>query len=155
METGEVMYEKVYASPRPPPNVSLKHDWKRELGSEVAQRPDGEVVQQSPSSQSNQPNPNPDHDRTVQPVVNHDNSRHEQTMLNEVKIDFRIPGLPHSVGKVKKIENHTYRHALQRDLPQNKAYNPFSTTSKKMIQDVGNVELFELFETNPKTQCKA
>ena len=24
-----------------------------------------------------------------------------------------------------------------------------------MIQDVGNVELFELFETDPKTQCKA
>ena len=23
-----------------------------------------------------------------------------------------------------------------------------------MIQDVGNVELFELFETDPKTQCK-
>ena len=36
----------------------------------------------------------------------------------------------------------------------NKTYNPFSTTSKKMIQDVGNVELFELFETDPKTQCK-
>ena len=36
----------------------------------------------------------------------------------------------------------------------NKTYNPFSTTSKKMIQDVGNVELFELFETDPKTQCQ-
>ena len=56
---------------------------------------------------------------------------------------------------VKKIENHPYRHALQLDLQQNKGYNPFSTTSKKMIQDVGNVELFELFETDPKTQCKA
>ena len=26
METGEVIYEKVYASPRPPPKISLKHD---------------------------------------------------------------------------------------------------------------------------------
>ena len=69
-------------------------------------------------------------------------------MLNEVDIDFRILGLPHSVVKqaentrvrelVKKIENHPH-------LQQNKAYNPFSATSKKMIQDVGNVELFELF----------
>ena len=85
-------------------------------------------------------------------------------MLNEVDIDFRIPGLPHSVVKqaenyrvrelVKKIENHPHRQSLQRDLQQNKAYNPFSTTSKKMIQDMGNVELFELFETDPKTQCK-
>ena len=54
---------------------------------------------------------------------------------------------------VKKIENHPHRHALQLDLQQNKAYNPFSTTTKQMIQDVGNEELFELFETDPKTQC--
>ena len=47
METGEVIHEKVYASPRPPPKISLKQDWKREMGSEDAQRPDGEVVQQS------------------------------------------------------------------------------------------------------------
>ena len=38
MKTGEVFYEKVYTSPRPPPKISLKHEWKRELGSEHAQR---------------------------------------------------------------------------------------------------------------------
>ena len=279
METGEVIFEKVFMSPRPPPKISLKHDWKRELGSEHAQRPEGQVVQQSRSFQSNQPIPNPSRDRTVQPVVrtdrsgqpvvgtntrtvqdgrktsrsqeidvssfhketvsteqpvvetsrtktrssddskslnvemahdrteqpvvschtnnvpdgcqtrschesirfnvgdetlrdrtgqpvvNHDDSSHEQTMLNEVNMDFRIPGLPHSVVKhaqstsvrelIQKIENHPDRHAFQQDLRQNKAYNPFSSESKRMIQDVGNVELFELFETDPKTQCKA
>ena len=41
----------------------------KELCPEVAQRPDGQVVQQFESSQSNQPNPNPDYDRTGQPVV--------------------------------------------------------------------------------------
>ena len=56
---------------------------------------------------------------------------------------------------VKKTENHPDRHALQQDLRQNKAYNPFSAESKRMIQDVGNVELFELLETDSKTQCKA
>ena len=35
METGEVKYEKVYASLRSPPKISLKHDWMKELGSEV------------------------------------------------------------------------------------------------------------------------
>ena len=40
METGEVMYENVYMSPRPSPKVFVKHDWKRELGSEHAQRPE-------------------------------------------------------------------------------------------------------------------
>ena len=46
-------------------------------------------------------------------------------------------------------------HALQLDLQQNKAYNPFSAKSKQMIQDVGNEKLCELFETDRKTQCKA
>ena len=64
METEEVIYEKVYASPRPPPKISLEHDCMKELGSEVAQRPYGPLVQQSKSSQSNQPNPKPNHDRT-------------------------------------------------------------------------------------------
>ena len=71
METRDVIYEKVYASPRPPPMISLRQDWMKELGSEVAQRPDGQG--------------------------------HEQSMLNEVDIDFRIPGLPHSI--VKQAEN--------------------------------------------------
>ena len=108
------------------------------------------------------------HDRTETPVVWRGASHaqgHEQTMLNEVNMDFRIPGLPHSVVKqaqnprvrelVKKIENHPDRHALQLDLQQNKACNSFSAKSKQMIQDVGNVELFEFFETDLKTQCKA
>ena len=137
----------------------------KDLGSKVAQRPDGQVVQQSKSSQSNQPNANPDHDRTGQlvvvgnprtaqggsitsrsqeietrsfhestnskvedetihdgterPVVDRDTSHepdNEQSVLNEVNIDFRILGSPHSVVKqaenssvhelVEKIENH-------------------------------------------------
>ena len=51
METGEIIYEKVYESPRPPPKISLKHDWMKELGSEVARQAEG--------SQPTQPNPNP------------------------------------------------------------------------------------------------
>ena len=69
METGEVLHEKVYASPRPPPKISLKHDWMKDLGSEVARQPEGEVGRQAKSSQSSQPNPNPDHDRTVKPAM--------------------------------------------------------------------------------------
>ena len=149
--------------PRLSPKISSKHVWMKDLGSEVARQPEGEVIRQSKSSQPTQPTPNPDHDRTEKPFVCRD-ANHEQSMLNEVGIDFRIPGLPHSVVQqaenyrvrelVKKIENHPHRHALRRDLQQNKAYNPFSTTSKKMIQDIGNVELFAYFETDPKTQCK-
>ena len=152
-------------SPRPPPKISLKHDWMKELGSEVARQPEGEVARQAKSSQLTQPNPN--YDRTGRPGVCRDASHaqgHERSMLNEVDIDFRIPGLPHSVVKqadnyrvrelVKQIENHLQRQSLQRDLQQNNAYNPFGEKSKKMIKDMGNVELFELFETDPETQCK-
>ena len=66
--TGEIIYEKVYAAPRPPPKISLKHDWMKDLGSEVARQPEGEVVQQAKGSQPTQPNPNPNHDRTGDPL---------------------------------------------------------------------------------------
>ena len=70
METGEVLYEKVFMSPRPPPKISLKHEWKRELGSEHDQR--SEVGQLSRSFQSNQPIPNPNRERTERPVIRDD-----------------------------------------------------------------------------------
>ena len=54
---------------------------------------------------------------------------------------------------VKKIENHPHWQSLQRGLQQDEAQNPFSAKSKKMIQDMGNVELCDLFETDPETQC--
>ena len=104
---GEIINEKVYASPRPPPKISFKDNWMKELDLKVAGG--GE------DSQQIQPN--------------------------------RVREL------VKKIESHPHRRALQADLQQNNAYNPFSEESKVMIRDMGNVELFELCETIPKVQC--
>ena len=76
------------------------------------------------------------------------------TQREEIDIDFRVSGLPHAVVKqaqnsrvrelVKKIESHPHRRALQADLQQRNAYNPFSEKSKNMIQGMGTVELFEL-----------
>ena len=53
---------------------------------------------------------------------------------------------------VQKIENHTHRAALQIDLQQSNVYNPFSENSKEMISELGNVELFELYEKKQKLQ---
>ena len=272
MKTGEVLYEKVYMSPRPPPKISLKHDWKRELGSEHAQRPEGqvarqpegEVARQAKFFQPTQPIPSPNcdrsghrditqdvivvpnerktsrsqeisvnsfneelcssdrsgqleitqdvisvqtrssedskclnveqtHERTgrlvatlntadandssrvrsshesdtfkvedellrkrmEESIADHDES-HESIMVNEADMDFRIPGLPHSVVKhaqsasvrqlIQKIENHPHRHTLQQDLRQSQSFNPFSPESKQLIQDVGNIELCELLD---------
>ena len=76
MDTGEIVYEKVYESPRMPPKISLRHDWMKELGSEVAR--------QAEVKQPTQPNP-PDHDRTVRPVVTEQTSR-----SSAQKIDTRF-----------------------------------------------------------------
>ena len=35
METGEIIYEKVYASHGPPPKISFEDNWMEELGSEI------------------------------------------------------------------------------------------------------------------------
>ena len=90
-------------------------------------------------------------------------ANHKQSMVNEDDIDFRIRGLPHSVVKqadndrirelVKKIENHLTDYLVNK-IYNRTVYDPFSMNPKKMIQDMGNVELFGLFETDPKTQCK-
>ena len=84
--------------------------------------------------------------------------------INEEDIDFNIPGLPHSVVKqlhganvqdlIQKIENHPSRHALQSDLKQRQQFNPSSKESKDMIREVGNIELHELLDVEPKAQCK-
>ena len=58
MKTGEVLYAKNYTFHLDfRPKISLKHEWKRDLGSEHAQR--SEVGQISGSFQSNQTTLNP------------------------------------------------------------------------------------------------
>ena len=71
------------------------------------------------------------HDRTV---VDRDDSGHEQTMLNEVSIDFRIPGLPHSV--VKQADSSRVRELVQKieitqiDMLFNSIYNKTKPTTR-------------------------
>ena len=52
LKTGEVLYERSYLSPRPPPKISLRHDhdWtggNDELTFTVEQQPVGKLFQQS------------------------------------------------------------------------------------------------------------
>ena len=62
-------------SPRPPPKISLKHEWTKELGSkvdrqpegEVARQPAGEVARQAKFFQPTQPTPSPIRDRSGRP----------------------------------------------------------------------------------------
>ena len=205
METGENIYEKVYASPQPPPKI-YKDNWMTELGSEVAG--DGEESQQTQPKTKNpivrtgrpvlaeQPSGSSvqeidkrvsrgcestdvsfersDRDTDADENVDAEQTSTERpvsgqsiglfTQLEEIDIDFRVSGLPHAVVKqaenfrvrelVKKIESHLHRQALQADLQQSNAYNPFSEKSKKMIRDMGNVELYLSYAKQfPRVQC--
>ena len=79
LKTGEVLYERPYLSPRPPPKISLRHDhnWTRgndQLGYTVEQQPVGKLVQQSfgeaprvKLSKPTQSKPNPICDRSGKP----------------------------------------------------------------------------------------
>ena len=79
LKTGEMLYERRYLSPRPPPKISLRHghNWTKgndQSGSTVEQQPVGKLVQQSfgeaPRAESSKPTqskPNPICDRTVKP----------------------------------------------------------------------------------------
>ena len=254
LKTGEVLYERPYLSPRPPPKISLRHDhnWTKgndQLGSTVEQQPVGKLVQQSfgdaprvKLSKPTQSKPNPicdrsgkledtervfvdkgktsrsqeiddkrlhkelgssdrtgklvklsedirvmhAHDGTGERVkssasthivkeqfvppehrdiasFNADNEFNRAT--DEENIDFNIPGVPNSTVKrshgvnvhnlIQKIENHPQRQALQSDLQQHRAFNPFSKESQDVIKAVGNTKLCEILDVEPKAQCKA
>ena len=49
MKSGEVIYEKVNASPLPPPKISFQDNWMKELGSQVAGG--GKDSQQTPTKE--------------------------------------------------------------------------------------------------------
>ena len=229
LKNGEVLYERRYLSPRPPPKISLKHDhnWTRgndQLGSTVEQQPVGKLVQQSfgealqPGSSRPTQFPNPigdrtgkpvtqeivgklqgelscsdrkgepvkdedsrvmkDHDRTVKPLEasshkvqevgsleHRDDANKFNLAMDDENIDFNISGVPnamvqrsHSINVhklIQQIENHPQRQALQSDLQQHHAFNPFSKESKDAIKAAGNIELCEIVDVEPKSQCRA
>ena len=162
MQSAEIIYQKEYVSPRPPPTISFKDNWMKELDSEVA----GSSKDTQRKTQLS---------RTVRPVgeqqftqeiekdvlFGREGTKHstrtgrpvggqQSTQLKDIDVDFRVPGLSHAVVKeaenfrvqelVKKIESHPHREALQPDLQQNNVYNLFSNNSKAMIRELGNVD---------------
>ena len=115
------------------PNVGKAHERTRKLvvGTHTENVPDSSQTRSCHESETFNVGDKTLRERTVRPVVDHDDLSHEQTMVNKANLDFRIPGLPHSVVKhaqstsvrelTQKIENHPDRHALQQDLRQNQA----------------------------------
>ena len=83
---------------------------------------------------------------------------------DEENIDFNISGVPNAMVKrshginvhnlIQKIENHPQRQALQSDLQQHRAFNPFIKESQDAIKAAGNTELCEIVDVEPKAQCR-
>ena len=53
---------------------------------------------------------------------------------------------------IHQVETHPNREALNADLEQNQAYNPFSEKSKDMIRSMEIVEYFEMCEISTQIQ---
>ena len=53
---------------------------------------------------------------------------------------------------IQQIENHPQRKALQSDLQQHRAFNPFSEESKDAIKAAGNTELCEIVDVEAEMQ---
>ena len=93
-----------------------------------------------------------------------DADRFNFSMDNE-NIDFNISGVPNAMVKrsqsisvhnlIQKIESHPQKEAIQNDLDQHRAFNPFSEKSKDASMAAGNTELCEIINVEPKLQCKA
>ena len=69
LKTGEMLYERRYLSPRPPPKTSLKHDHNWTKGNDQSgsiQQSLGETLQAG-SPKPTQSKPNPIGDRSVKP----------------------------------------------------------------------------------------
>ena len=101
-----------------------------------------------------------DHVRTERPFES-EQSIGLFTQREEIDIDFRVSGLPHAVVKqaenfrvrelVKKIESHLHRQALQADLQQNNAYNPFSDESKATIREIRQCRVIRVVRNKSKS----
>ena len=123
------------------------------------------------------------HDRTVKPVWKESSHKvqevgsleHRDTTssnankfnfaIDDENIDFNISSVPNAMVKrshginvhnmIQQIENHPQRQALQSDLQQHQAFNPFSEESKDAIIAAGNTELCEIVDVEPEAQCRA
>ena len=76
--------------------------------------------------------------------------------IDDENIDFNISGVRNAMVKrshginvhnlIQQVENHPQRQALQDDLQQHRAFNPFSKESKDAIMAAGNTELCEIID---------
>ena len=112
MESEEILCQRVFASPRPPPTISFKDNWMKELDSEVAGS--------SNDTQRIQPKTKTQLSRTERPV-----GGQGSTKVEELDIDFIVPGLSHAV--VEEAEHFRVQELVKKD---RKSSSSSSTSSR-------------------------
>ena len=144
MKSEEIIYQKVYVSPRPPPQISYKDNWTCDLDSDVPRSSkDIQRIQQKPKTQLSRTGRSVGGQESTKEVekdilFGHEGTKHstrterpvdgsksiqscvsmpvkiededqtrtgrpvggqESTQVEEIDIDFRVPGLLHAVVK--------------------------------------------------------
>ena len=144
LKSGETLYKRQYLSPRPPPKISLRHDfnWTRgnnELGSTVEHRPVGKLVQQSlgetvqfGSSKPTQ-SPKPIEDRSGKPVA----QEIVVGVLQEEPSSSDRPGRP-----VSREEQHVQNHDSSGKPEREEIHH--TVQEKYHLKSRDNVDKFDL-----------
>ena len=151
LKTGEVLNEKVYMSPRPLPKISLTHEWKRELVSEHARQPEGEVARQAKFFQPTQPTPNPIRDRSGRPDDMQDGrktSRSEEINVNsfcEELSSSERTGRPVETDLIQTGSSEDSK-SLNVEQTHDRTDRPVATLNTAEVQDTSRVR--SLHESN-------
>ena len=138
MKTTDELYQKVRLTPRVP-RVVLKSNSQHGL-----QDPQNQDARSSwePSTDSNSygetRNRTVDHRKAGVPL-----SVEPQKTIRENKVKRLI----------EKFEKHKNKSSLIQDLRQTDKINKFSQESQDVIDDMNNIEIFELCENSSKQQC--
>ena len=153
LKTGEVLYEKVSMSPRPPPKISLKHEWTKELGlkvgrqpeGEVARQPEGEVARQAKFFQPTQPTPSPIRERSGRPDDMQD-GRKNTSRPQEINVNSCNEGLSSSDRTGRPVETDVIqtrssedRKSLNVEQTHDRTGRPVATRHTAAAQDDSQV----------------
>ena len=139
-KSGEELYSKTYQSPTGPQRIALKPNLHIER-------------QDTTSSDARTP-----FDHSSNHKEDCDGGTYNESCRGEIYL--RIQGLPHAAVQwhdhirkkavqklIHQFKTHPNKEAMQADLKQNRAFNPFSEQSKELICIMGNMEHFEICNT--------
>ena len=107
VETEEVIFGKLYVSPRPPPKISLKHQWQKNWVRKLLDNQKGKLLDNQKEKlldkqNSTQPTPNPIRDRSGRPDDMQDERKTSRSQ--EISVNSFCEELSSSDGTGRLVE---------------------------------------------------